>query len=215
MYIFHNLKKLYRTSTSKSDTESLRSYYYQQLLEKCNNNDFNLELHKELESKNSICINDDILHNHKMKFGCSIHDVKRKFGLKAHYSVSSKINPTIDILLYRLMIGGQKVKCELHFFENSLFIFNYTFSYLSSKSKEIISNLIFDKYLQRSFDFANQKITDGAGNTINVNDGNTFEINYVASGDVFFKEALYLFNKKRMELMDRENRKIKQLYDML
>jgi len=94
-------------------------------------------------------------------------------------------------------------------------MFNYTFSYLSSKSKEIVSNLLFDKYLQRSFDFTQQKITDSRGNTINVNDGSAFEIYYVASGDVFFKEALYLYNEKRMEHINRENRKIEQLYNML
>jgi hypothetical protein len=182
-----------------------RNYYYEKLLTKYEKVQAYVDLLtatgklSALESKIQI----------RPEFGSSTESIKQKYG-EPYYKL---INTTVlqnQIFFYKFIMGGYKTKCEMHFFKNRLFFFNYTFSYLTPKDKLKIIDFLSKKYLDKSIALDNSKIVDQFGNEISIQDSVDFIINYLACKSEFFHEAESIRtkamdqNEQKLEINNRE-----------
>ena len=161
-----------------------RNHYYERLSAKYGKIDAYIHLLNNnkklspLKSKSQI----------KPELGCDIETIEKKFGKPFHRLQSMTILKN-TILFYKFMMGGQKTKCEMHFFNNKLFLFTYIFSYLTPKDKIEMMELLSKKYLDRPADLKNSKIVDDKGNEISLHNSGDFMVYYLAGQSDFFKEA--------------------------
>ena len=110
----------------------------------------------------------------------TLKDISRHFG-KANYMVDNDYNSfNIKICFYRLFFGEHKVKSEFHFYNNKLFLFNYTFSYLKNDEKNDIKKMLEEKYLNNDkINLNNDYILDSDNSVISFAESMAFTINYI------------------------------------
>ncbi len=107
---------------------------------------------------------------------------KKKYG-KPNYVIVNKYSfGKITIWFYRVNIASQEANMELHFFQNSLFMYNYIFPYLKKNSdKNNLLNVIKKKYrIDKEINkIPNYYIMDKKKSVINIFESFGFKINYV------------------------------------
>jgi hypothetical protein len=74
----------------------------------------------------------------------------------------------------------------MHFFENKLFFFNYTFPYLNKTDNNEIINLLQKKYTSESNNYAGQNIIDNFNSCMQISNNVELTINYVSLNCDFF-----------------------------
>lgn len=144
-----------------------------------------LSLYKKCTSNNWLKTNVEIGFSTALKFDCTINEVK-KILRKPNYHVRNNKDLKIDILFYRTLIGNYKVKCQMHFFENKLFFFNFTFPYLNKSDNNEIINLLQKKYISESDNYAGQNIIDNFNSCMQISNNVELTINYVSLDCDFF-----------------------------
>ncbi|MCB0737729.1 MAG: hypothetical protein KDC92_09465, partial [Bacteroidetes bacterium] len=98
----------------------------------------------------------------------------------------SKDKLGIEILLYRLMVGGFKAKCEMHFLDGKLFYYVIRFSQIDEQEKAILKNTIQFKYLQG----LDEELPDGAvildqkGDSLLIDNGINLNLHYSSEDEV-------------------------------
>ena len=161
------LRRLFK-SRSRNNMYYSRDYYYEISLDKYYNVETYLQLVKN-KNKQALTTEQDILFSTSSLFKDQPRKyLKRKYG-NPNYEVSHKFPfGVVNILFYKIFLGTQKVRLELHFFKNQLFFFNYTFSYLKDEDeKNLILKVLSEKYnLSQQINPATQFITDKSGNAI-------------------------------------------------
>jgi len=135
----YKIKKFIKILIQRSHIRSKHYYYYEQLYDKFQNEETYLNLIKKIKSKPTLITPNSILFGTNLKFNYSYNDIKEIFG-KAYYKIENIEIKDLRILFYRLNIGGQKAKAEIHLFENKIFLMKYTFSYLTEKEKKLFLN---------------------------------------------------------------------------
>jgi len=212
--IVHTIKKtIFQLYYRKLGYDN-KGHHYEQLLGKYNNIENYLQVYKDALEKKKICTSNEIFLKNNLEFDCTINKAERLYD-KPHYVIKNTTDHNINILFYRLLIGGQKVKCEMHFYEKRLFFFNYTFSYVTDPDKELIIKVIHNKYLSDSFDYQNENIIDKNGNIITINESHGLVINYIASTHKFFKEVTSLMEINKFTQIKKDSQKAKRLYEQL
>lgn len=196
-----------------------RDYYYQNLLNSYEDIELyvrltNLHNKQALLTDRNIRFSDSHLFNKNEK-----KYFKKKYG-KPNYVIVNKYSfGKITIWYYRVYLAGQRAKMELHFFQNSLFMYNYTFKYLKNISDK--NNLLIalkEKYkIDKEKDIIfNYYIMDKKKSFINISEGIDLTINYILNINSD------LFNKMNNELKgeierdkQRTNRHKRELYRRL
>jgi hypothetical protein len=181
-----------------------RNYHYEKLLSKYEKVQSYVDL---LASNSKLCPLESKIQI-RSEFGSGSEAIRKKFGEPYYHLINATLLKN-QILFYKFILGGYKTKCEMHFFKNKLFFFNYTFSYLTAADKIKIVDFLTKKYLDRSADLEQHKITDSCGNEISIHDSVDFVVNYLSPKSEFFSvaESMRLRDKDQDELRSRLNNK--------
>jgi hypothetical protein len=200
--------KLKKKASSLFQKEKYYTNYYERILSKYSDLNTYLTLFEKCDARKHIITREKIHYSSGLEFGSTIKKVKKNNF--PHYVIEHLDEFTV--LLYRIMIGGHKAKLEMHFYKNTLFFFNYSFSYLTDVDKENIIEVLAKKYLGNTlnFDTRNQNITDDFNNHILVENGIDFVIHYITlEGESHnsirkIKEREKKNQSKKMELRQKE-----------
>lgn len=150
----------------------------------------------------------------KPELGSHIDHILKKYGKPRHQLTN--VSPLGNrILFYKFLIGGHKTKCEMHFFRNKLFLFVYTFSYLTTQNRAEIAQLLSFKYLNQTRDLNHSKIAGKNGNEIFIQNSVDFSIYYLAVKDDFFQEAVSFTEKIKKETHSRSGLNNSELLNRL
>ncbi|MCG1036858.1 hypothetical protein [Polaribacter sargassicola] len=184
-------------------------YYYRNILKMYDKPETYSGLVDLCLNKKEVLTSKEIYFSSNLKFNYTIKKAKKNIFSKR---VTIKKIENTTILLHKTRIGGYPAKLVMHFYQNNLFLFNYTFSNLSNNDKSIIKNVLKEKYLNNNtqFSFSKNRIVDSLGNHIFIEDDVYFTINYISLTDDFFKmlnnikEELEIKKKVRKELHKKE-----------
>ena len=184
--------KIIRKILSKNYRYYSKSYYYDKSFAIYNNieslcNLFSCEK-QTLETKTPVFLSTNI------KFGSNQNQIKKKLGSPGSYMLRSVNSLDFKIMYYRMYLGGYKTKQEVHLYENTLYYFNYVFSYLNNADKEVIKKLLCKKYLEKDYEIIDHLIIDKYGNSIFITDSVNFTINYL-TGDKSIPKEFYALKK--------------------
>ncbi|RPH33756.1 MAG: hypothetical protein EHM93_03720 [Bacteroidales bacterium] len=175
-----------------------RNYYYERLFEKYTDATSYLSIVASVQSKQNI-VSQRLISFNKNEFkNTTKQDVYKQYG-KPNYQIKTNKVLKTELFFYRVFIGGHRVKLDLHFYNNSLFFYSYTFSYLREDEKYQIVNLIEKKYLdEKPFDYNNFVIIDGKQSIINIIDSMDFTINYICciTSSIFQRVETAISNEK-------------------
>ena len=144
MKILREILKLFRKD---KDYYSPREYYYEKLLNKYSSVDSYISLAK-INDKETLFTDKDISFSDKPDFKKNQKKyIQKKYGKPIYTIVNNFPFGKITILFYRIFLGDVKVNLELHFSQNSLIMYNYTFSYfLNESKKKYLLNVLKEKY---------------------------------------------------------------------
>jgi hypothetical protein len=190
--------------------------YYNSLLIRYNEPALYSNLLNEVKNKNKLITNEEIsLVRNKPFYQIRIADIKKKYG-KSNYHIKSKYPINKEILFYRLVVGKHRVNLELHFHDNELFFYNYSFPSLKPSDKTDIIKVIESKYLNgEKYNFQNFNITDSKYNFISVNENIIFTINYICFASAFFEDLSSFLEKQKKEEENAKRIEIENLYEKL
>lgn len=125
-------------------------------------------------------------YSSKIQFGESIRSVKNSMPNKKVQVLNSSNGIKRNVLLYRLIIGEQKVKIEFHFHKNKLFYYKFIFSYIEEEQKAELINALLEKYHLPTIEVTNYSIFDTDNNCILVTDHFDFTMSYTQMDSPFF-----------------------------
>ncbi|TKS56535.1 hypothetical protein FCN74_05730 [Mesohalobacter halotolerans] len=176
------IRKVSRFLGNKDSTET-RDYYYEKLLNKFESIDPYLNLIK-LQNKRGLSTNKDIVFSENPEFSKhKIKYIKKRYGRPNYTIVNNYGFGKIKIYFYRIYLGDHKVNMELHFYKNTLIMYNYTFSHLHNDvQKSEVINLLKQKYhIDKTIDLqdTNSYIIDQKNSIIVSSQDIDFTINYV------------------------------------
>lgn len=192
-------------------------YYYERLLEKSKDLSIYTGLLEHIKRKKSKASNKSIGFSKNISFG----DVSKKYILKRFgqpkYKFFNLSLLNVNVFFYRIMLGGHKVKFELHFYKDKLFHYSYTFSYLNKVSKKQIIEMLEKKYINgEHLDFKEDYIHDMNDSTISFSGNHDFTINYINNiYSIFFENAQQQRVDKINEEEKRKQKKFIQMFNRL
>ncbi len=183
--IYTFLKKISRLK-SNSRSYYPRYYYDEKLMEHYKDLSEYFRIITLIESKTSLKTNEIIAITEKQIF----NPIKKKAIIKKYkqphfkYKIQKK-NLKIEIYLYKMYLGGYRVKLEIHMYENKLFYYNYTFrSNITNQQKQEIIKIIQDKYLQDCLlDESKQNIIDENQTILQIENSLELKIHYMNAMD--------------------------------
>lgn len=115
--------------------------------------------------------------------------LRKKYG-KPYFKVVNNFQfGKITVLFYRIVLGFYKARLELHFYQNSLIMYNYTFLYLNNENenkqeKNHILEILKEKYKLHNDIVPNECYIKDRKNTIIVFNNNVnLSLNYVGYVD--------------------------------
>jgi hypothetical protein len=162
-----------------------RYRYYERLLEKYSDGTFYSRLIHKIKSVKGRETKTSINHiEHKPFKETSITDIIKKHG-KPNYKIIYDDLLNIKVLFYREKLGKHKTKLEFHFFNEQLFFYTYTFSYLNNDDKNELVDILEEKYLEgEKIDMKGDFIVDDNNNIILINDKQDFSIYYICDNRI-------------------------------
>lgn len=177
--IFRNIFKKIKNSSSYYYP---RYYYYEQLVERYKDLSEYYRIIAMLEAKTVLKTNEVIAIFEKIIFDkITKKTILKKYGKpQFKYKIQEKYLQ-IEILFYKINIGGYRVKLELHMYERKLFYYNYTFTNnLNNQQRQEIIKIIQEKYSQDSlFDASKQDIIDENHTQIHIENSLELKIHYL------------------------------------
>jgi hypothetical protein len=157
----------------------------------------------------SVETDKDITFSHHLTFGQHYKIFLKKLG-KPNNCLTEEEPFSRKILYYKFMMGGHRTRCELHFYNNKLFFYCYTFPYLIEEDKKKIINILCEKYVDRPIDLEKFKIVDKNDNIIFINDIVDLTVNYIAANSELFtcldpaNPPVELREQKKLRIYQRE-----------
>ncbi|MCL9807177.1 hypothetical protein NAT51_16710 [Flavobacterium amniphilum] len=115
----------------------------------------------------------------------------------------------VEILIYKLLIGRHRIKCQFHLFEGKLFFYNYTFPYVNNNQKNEILDVLHQKYIDSKYEMGINNIVDDYSSLIFVKDEFELSINYISLESKFLK-SLELFSTVKEKHEENEKKKIQE-----
>jgi hypothetical protein len=192
--------KLYKKQKNSSD-----EYYYSIIINEYSNIKSYLALYNKCINTDTINLKTDvnIHYSEFLKFGASIKDAK-KLLKKPNYHIQNNKSLNIEILVYRILIGTHRVKCQMHFFRDQLFLYNYTFTNTKKEENTKILEILHNKYLDQHNNQDIKNIIDNYNNCIQINNDLELTINYIALNSELFKK-IKGFSISEEELKNQKN----------
>lgn len=155
------------------------------LIDQYNDAESYLQIHKKCLACHSIQTELNISSSINFQLGSTLKDVKKKLSITKidiihNYSLNSKI------LYFKIIQNNYKTKCQLHFFENRLFLCAYTYSYMGKDERIEMIKKIQAKYISVPTNYLRQNIIDEFNNYILFNDTVDLTIYYLSLNSDFF-----------------------------
>ena len=191
---------------------NLGYYYYECLANRYNNERSYLTFISDLESQSPLFTENEIsLSAPKIFSETNIKYILKNYG-KPHFRVTQKQDVfEVEILFYRIFIGKYKTKLELHFYNDQLFFFCYTFSYLKEENTQEIISIMQEKYLEgKPIDTKTNYIIDRHESIIQFCHDVDFTLNYISTRNKIFLDLQerHDFIKNKSESQRLRNREV-------
>lgn len=196
--------------------QSSKSNYYNLFLEEAKRIQIYLGLLSDVKRTNALKTSDEIqLIDGKKNNELNKKQIIRKHG-KPNYKFVCEDLSEIEILFYKRRFASHKAKLEFHFFNNTLFLYTYTFSYLTPKEKNNIIKIINEKYLTSQYkDLFNYHIVDKNKNIIMLNDKTSFSIKYLCKNNNAFEKIIKHDKSQKFKDENKLIRNLEILYERL
>ncbi|MCL3780302.1 hypothetical protein EMN47_07835 [Prolixibacteraceae bacterium JC049] len=131
----------------------------------------------------------------------TLRDITKAFG-KPAFRMDLYNRKNLQALLYKTYIGKHRATFELHFHNDKLYYYSYSFSMLNNAEKKAIADLIKRKYINTEIESIDRCfIQDTQGAQIFINDGVNFSIDYLLEPAIEFKK------KAKVAMKDEESGK--------
>jgi hypothetical protein len=131
----------------------------------------------------------------------TLKDITKAFG-KPAFRMDLYNRKNLQALLYKTYIGKHRATFELHFYNDKLYYYSYSFSMLNNAEKKAIADLIKRKYINTEIESIDRCfIQDTHGAQIFINDGVNFSIDYLLEPAIEFKK------KAKVAIKDEESEK--------
>ncbi len=193
-----------------------REYYYENLFNKYKDATSYQSIITKVKSKHNIVSQRMISFDDNPFEKVTKQNIVKLYGKPSYQNKTDSVLNT-ELFFYRLIIGGHKVKLDMHFHNNHLFFYSYTFSYLKEDEKLLIINLIEKKYLNgQHFDYKNFNITDNRHSVIHIIDAFDFTIDYISSiTSDLFKNIDAIITKQTLAAEKKQKKTSEELYNKL
>lgn len=169
----------------------IKNKYYTGLLNQYYSSKAYLGLYDLCTKNNNLKTDIEISYKNKIKFGCTLDFATKTLSDKKYYIHKNKaLNTTI--VYFRMLFGNHRIKCQMHFFNNSMFFFSYNFTEISRSDITEILKVLQEKYLFGFNIFNITNVIDSNNNCINIENNVVFSINYVSLNNNFFRLASFL-----------------------
>lgn len=145
-------------------------------------------IHNSSKRLNQLKLNTPISLINGLKLGATINEVRRKFKVAPYVQTIKSDGLRRNILLYKIKLGGQKVKIEVHFYKNELFFCKTTISYLKESEKEEAIRHFGQKYNFEELVFTNKNLIDENNNCVKLTTGKDFVLNYIQLENPIFEK---------------------------
>ena len=181
------IKKILRFYKWKKN--SYDDYYYNIVINEYSNIKsyltlYNMCLNTEI---GNIKTDVDIYFSEILKFGASKYEAQ-KLLKKPNYHIQNNKSLNIEILVYRIFIGSHRVKCQMHFFKNKLFLYNFTFKNTRKEENKRLLEILYSKYIPGFHNQNLKNIIDNSNNCIQIKNDLELSLNYIALNSELFKK---------------------------
>ena len=150
------------TLFSSNKTKERNAYFKASLTEYFNLDSYIRLLYKTAEL-NPVYTNVDIEPD---TLGCDNKDVLLKYG-KPDFIFN---NNKLKIFVYGRMLNKLKIRYEIHFYDNKVFLLSQTYRHINSEDKNYLITSTIAKYSVRDVNILNCKITDNNNNVALISD---------------------------------------------
>ena len=208
-------KKISLSLLSKEYIFTQKNYrYFIIILRKYQDISIYLQLFSNALNSKKITSKKEIYYHQKLKFSCTIKSAKK---LVNGNLILKKRFANYSILLFKTVVGGYSAKLMMHFYKNSLFLYNYTFTNLNEDDKKYIKTIIEEKYLgyKPKFNASKQVIIDNNSNAISIEDNLYFTINYISLKHPVFNELKNNEIEQEKNKIKKEELKKEELFNKL
>ncbi len=213
-FSFHKLSS-FLPSFLKANQGNTEDFYSFGSVEKYNQLNGYHTIYDSYNSRTEITTTNPINYSDRITFGSTYRSVRKALP-KCTFRVSNK-SKGLDrkIAVFKRRIAGQNVKIEMHFFQDKLFFFNYTFSYANAVDRERLTQMLIEKYQVNTTDLLNNTIFDSNKNCILVTEGTEFCINYIQTENSFFEQLNTVRFSKYRDLSDQNDVTLDHLFASL
>lgn len=198
-------------------SHSAHSKYYSENLASTYSGEHYVHLIGSLLNKKSISTITDIKFLGDIKNeAITIWKLVGRYGSPSRY-ISAETGHN-KILIYKLELGGYRVKSEFHFYRNKLFYVSHSFPYIVAKEFPEIIKVILEKYQIPEIEAKNiftSYIIDSKENVISFRNDMIFSLNYFNPASDFFVWLCQQRDSKLNDTINKSNRQKAELRDRL
>jgi hypothetical protein len=166
-------------------------------------------------SKRKIATKVDLEYSKHIQFGATVSHVKKTMPGKAYLMPFSSQGVNRKVILYRIKIGNQKVKVEMHFYKNQLFFYKFIYSYASPTERRELTRALISKYNLPNIDVTSHTIFDKSRNCVQVDDYIEFSISFTEMENPIFTLIEDIKHKSHSQMVNSYNQSSRALFSSL
>ena len=159
------------------------NYYYKTVYKNYEYDTYLALVNKAIQEP--VITNQDIHFAYQIQFNSTLNECIKKINVP--YRIKAEAND-VTMVYFKIQLGANKVRGQMHFYKNKLFLGNYIFNKLDSAKKEEVLNLLYQKYTQTNFPNNKPAISNQNQEAILIEDSVDLTINYIKTSSVFFSD---------------------------
>jgi hypothetical protein len=189
---------------------------YRSLLVRYDDPVFYSGLLHDIRTKQKLLSSEEIsLFREKLFRQITAGDIRRAYG-KPGYRLRKSDPFKREILFYQVKLGLHRANLELHFSDDELFFYSYSFPCLKNEDRIRVLQIIESKYLEgERCDFEKYTITDDSYNYISIRERGVLTINYIRFASAFFEELALFMAKQEADKEMARKRTVEHLFERL
>ena len=200
---------------SQKDIHNLSYFSHGNVIQKYDDINRYCDIYDKNISKRKIATQLDVEYSKHIQFGASLSNVKKSMPGKPYQMPFSSNGVNRKVVLYRLKLGSQKVKVEMHFYKNQLFFYKFIYSYASPSERRELTRALISKYNLPNVDVTSHTIFDKNRNCIQVDDYIEFSISFTEMGNPIFALIEEIKNKSHSQMIASYNQNSRALFSSL
>lgn len=205
---------IYKTLARLFGDKKYYTSYYKSAIHKYTDIDSYLNVfRKVMGAKSVVKTKRKITFLDDLPFGSSFNEIKNR--IYGSYRIVRELE-NISIILSEVKIHNYKFIVELHFYKQKLVFYKYIFK--SKEHKNLLLNLMLDKYLNKDeadLRMKNLTITDNDNNRLLLEDEVHLSISYLTFKFGFLEHLFELKEQKELDEFNRSEKALKELLSKL